>query len=181
MNRGLFQLLKLAAPSIQEKLDQHFDREGDGRKWATFRNNLRSKGFANAAKSDARADDKLRRYVEMNHLHKTGKGPTVSFKGDSGKRYHIKYHESINRYSCSCPDWTIKRSTEGGDCKHISELKSQVSMVKHASLALKELAGLGRMGMMAARKESNDEGAWHAGQVNKAYKTVAMQRKIRRG
>lgn len=181
MNRGLYQLLKLAAPSIQEKLDQHFDYEGNGKKWAKFRYNLRSKGFANAAKADPRADEKLRRYVEMNHLHKAGKGPTIAFKSDSGKRYTIKYHDSIDRYSCSCPDWVIKRSTQGGDCKHIEDLKSQVGMVKSAALALRELAGLGRMGMMALHKEHNDEQAWHAGQINKVHRNVAMEKKLRRG
>lgn len=181
MNPGLFSFLKLATPKIQEKLDQHFDTSGDGKKWTAFKQNLRSKGFAEAAKSDPRADEKLKKYVEMVHLHKTGKGPTFPVKSDdSNKRYVVKYHPSVERFTCSCPDWTIKHSVDGGDCKHIKKLKSQSSMVKKAGLALREMAGLGRVLGMKARTEGNNEQAWHAGEVNRVHRNVSQERKLRR-
>jgi hypothetical protein len=181
MTPGLFGLLKLAAPSVQEKLDLHFDTSGDGKKWTAFRRNLRSKAFADAAKNDPRADPKLKKYVAMVHLHKTDKVPAIPVKSEtSGKTYTVKYHPSIGRYSCSCPDWTIKHSVNGKDCKHIKKLKSQSDMVKKAAMALRELAGLGRAGLQAYRTEGHNEQAWHAGQVNKIHKNLAQERKLRR-
>lgn len=173
-------MLKFAGASVQEKLDQHFDTIGNGKKWATFRQNLRSKGFAAAAKDDPRADEKLKKYVEMVHLHKTGKGPTVSVKGDSGKRYAVKYHPERKMYSCSCPDWTIVKSQSNGECKHIRQVKSQSSMVKKASFALREIAGLGRAGLQAYRAEGHNEQAWNANQVNRIHSNIAKERKLRR-
>ncbi len=182
MNLGLFSFLKQAA-SVREKLDQHFDSDwsGKGKKWNAFRQNLKSKRFAEAAMSDPRADEKLKKYVEMVHLHKAGKGPTFPVKSDSsGKTYQVKYHPSIGRFTCPCLDWTIKHSIDGGDCRHIRKLKSQTAMVKAASLALREIAGLGRAGLQAYRTEGHNEGAWHAGQVTQIHRNVRQDRKLRR-
>jgi hypothetical protein len=184
MSPGLFGLLKLAAPTatklkFQEKLDLHFDG-ADRKKWPAFRRELRSKGFLEAVKKDNRADPKLKRFAEMVHLHKTGKGPTFPVKSESGKRYVVKYHPERNIYSCSCPDWTIVKSQSAGECKHIKQVKSQSSMVKKAAFALRELAGLGRAGLQSYRTESHNEQAWHAGQVNKIHKSITQDRKLRR-
>lgn len=171
MNQKLFNFLKLASGS-QEKLNQHFSAPGDGKKWAVFRRELKSKGFVKAIESDDRADAKLKQFARMVHLHKTDKVPAFRVQGDSGKQYTVKYHPSIERYSCSCPDWTIKHSVDGGDCKHVKKLVSQVDMVKKAGLALRELAGMGRAGLQAYRTEGNRERAWHAGEVNRIHKKV---------
>lgn len=179
MTPGLFGFLKLAAPA-QEKLDLHFSAPGDGKKWAVFKRELKSKGFLKAVESDERSDEKLKQYAKMIHLHKTGKGPTFPVAGDSGKKYTVKYHPDIERFTCSCPDWTIKRSTSGGDCKHIQKLKSQQSMVKEASFAIRQLANAARMGNMQRQTVNHEEQAWHAGQVNQMHKNVALERKLRR-
>jgi len=171
MNPGLFSFLKVAA-SLEEKLDQHFDMPGNGKKWTSFRQNLRSKTFTEAVKNDPRADEKLKKYSEMVHLHKIGKGPSFPVTGDSGKRYVVKYHPKIERFTCSCPDWTIKHSIDGGDCKHIRKLKSQADMVKAAGVALRELFGAGRLGMHVLRNETANEQAWHARETNRMHKKV---------
>lgn len=179
MRTGLFSFLKLAAPA-QEKLDLHFSAPGDGKKWAVFRRELKSKGFLKAVEGDDRSDDKLKLFAQMVHFHKTGKGPTFPITGDSGKRYTVKYHPSIERFTCSCPDWTIKRSTVGEDCKHIKKLKSQSQMVKEASFALRQIAAAGRMANIKRQTESNDEQSWHASQVNKIHRNIAQERKLKR-
>lgn len=179
MNPGLYNLLKFAAAKPQEKLDQHFGQAG-GKRWSQFRKNLRSKGFLEAVQKDERADDKLKTFSQMVHLHKTGKGPTFSIKGSSGRQYSVKYHPNLDIYSCSCPDWTIVKSQTAGECKHIKEAKSQVSMVKKASAALRELAGLGRLGLQSYRNEKNDEQAWNVGEVNKIHHNLAVQKRLRR-
>lgn len=178
MSPALFKFLKLAASAtsrqrVQEKLDQHFSAT-DKKRWQQFRRDLRQKSFADAVQHDDRADDKLRQYAKMVHLHKTGTGPSFPVKSDtSGRRYTVKYHPGVERYTCSCPDWTIKHTIDGGDCKHIRKLKSQVSMVKEASQALRELLGLGRAGLQVYRTEGNDEKAWHAGQVSRVHRVIA--------
>jgi len=179
MNPGLFRFFKLAA-SVHEKLDTHFSTISDGKKWATFRRELKSKGFLKAVEDDDRSDDKLKQYSKMVHLHKTGKGPTFPVKSDdSGKTYVVKYHPDLQRFSCPCPDWTIKHTIDGGDCKHIRKLKSQASMVKEAGFALRELMGAGRLGAQLYRTDKHDTQAWNAGQVNKIHQNVAQQRRLR--
>lgn len=181
MNRKLFEFIKISAAPPQEKLDDHFGSM-DSKKWSRFKRDLRSKRFVEAVKQDDRADEKLKRFAEMNHLHKTGKGPSFSMPSESsGKKYTIKYHEGIDRYSCSCPDWAMIRSSRGGDCKHVSKLRSQLSMVKEASVAIRELAGLGRLGLRFMQTESDKEQAWHAGQINQGYRALAKEKKLRRG
>lgn len=172
MTSKLFNFLKLAAGS-QEKLDMHFSTPGsDSKRWALFRRELKSKGFVKAIEADDRSDEKLKQYAKMVHLHKTGKGPSFSITGDTGKRYTVKYHSSIDRFTCSCPDWTIKHSVDGKDCKHIRKLQSQADMIKKAGVALRELAGFGRAGLQAYRTEGHREQAWHAGEVGRIHKKV---------
>lgn len=180
MNAKLLGFLKLAAPQFEEKLDHHFSQAGNGKKWTKFRRDLRNKGFVEAVMKDERSDDKLRMFAQMVYLHKAGKGPSYLVKGSAGKRYSVKYHPSRDIYSCSCPDWTIVKSQHAGECKHIKEVKSQISMVKKASFALREIAGLGRAGLQSYRTEGHNEQAWHAGQVNKIHKSIARDRKLRR-
>lgn len=180
MTPALFSFLKLA--TVQEKLDTHFSSVGDGKKWAQFRRQLKSKGFLKAVEKDDRSDEKLKQFSKMVHLHKTGKGPTFPVKSDeSSKTYVIKYHPDIQRFTCPCMDWTIKHSIDGDDCKHIRKFKSQASMVKEAGLAIRELMGLGRAGAQAYRNTTNDEKAWHAGQVNQIHRGIRQERKLRNG
>jgi len=178
MNTKLFSFLKLAAPTNRERLDLHFG-SGDGKRWEKFQRALKSRGFVKAIEKDERADEKLKQYSRMVHLHKTGKGPVFPVKSDSsGKTYQVKYHSSIGRFTCSCPDWTIKHSVSGGDCKHISKLKSQSEMVKRASMAMQSIARSARMMGLQHRIVSNDEQAWHAGEVNKIHRRIAADRRV---
>ncbi len=182
MNPTLLSFLKIAAPSTRarEQLDLHFTLD-DKKKWQRFRQNLRGKGFLEAVHGDERSDEKLKKFSQMVHMHKTGRGPSFDVKSDSsGKTYTVKYHPDLERFSCSCPDWTIKHTIDGGDCKHIRKLKSQSSMVKTSGLALRELFGAGRAGLQMYRTEGHHEKAWHAGEVSKIHKNVAQERALKR-
>lgn len=176
MNTGLFHFLKIAAPTNQERLDLHFG-SGDGKKWEKFQRALKSRGFMKAVEKDERSDEKLKQYAKMVHLHKTGKGPVFPVKSESSdKTYQVKYHPGPQRFTCSCPDWTIKHSVDGGDCKHIRKLKSQSEMVKKAALAMQTLTRSVRMLGLQHRAINNEEQAWHAGEVNKIHRRIAKER-----
>lgn len=175
---------KTAAPLApserhQEKLDSHFSSD-DPKKWRLFRRNLRAKSFAEAVAQDERSDSKLKKFSKMISLHQTGKGPTMKVQG-TGKTHTVKYHPELSRYTCSCGDWTFVKSLKPvsqADCKHIAQVKSQSSMVKKASQAwlMKQIAGAGRLGLQVARKENNEEQAWHAGEVNKIHRRVGLKK-----
>ena len=139
-------LSKLAglAPSAQhqEFLDNHFTDTSTS-KWRAFKNKLVSPRFVDAVKQDDRTDSKLKRYSENNARHMQAKGvPSYRVPSQSsGKSYTVKYHPSIDRFSCNCGDWVHKRSTKGkgGECKHVKmvkyELKAQgIPKEKQASL-----------------------------------------------
>jgi hypothetical protein len=124
-------LVKLAAiapkPAITDKLDKHFVAT-DKSKWKAFKRNLKSKQFAQAIAGDERADEKLKKYTEMMHLHLKGKGEKQTVDG-----YVIKYHPEHSRFTCSCGDWEYRKSHAGGDCKHIKKLKEESHMEKMAA------------------------------------------------
>lgn len=138
MRSGLLTFLtdmqKLAAPQSQpqheEFLDDHFSLSP---KWRTFKKKLRSPSFVAAVKQDLRADDKLKRYSDANAKHVQARGvPTFAIPSMSGssKKYSVKYHSDINRFSCNCGDWVHARSHQTGntqqDCKHIKHVKAQL-------------------------------------------------------
>jgi len=37
--------------------------------------------------------------------------------------YSVKYSETLGRWMCNCKDWMYRKLYEGGDCKHILEVK----------------------------------------------------------
>ena len=134
MRPGLFSLLtKLAglAPSVQhqEFLDSHFTDSSSSR-WRAFKNKLVSPRFVDAVKQDERADSKLKRYSENNARHMQAKGvPSYQVPSQSsGKSYSVKYHPSVDRFSCNCGDWVHKKSTKGkgGECKHVKMVKREL-------------------------------------------------------
>jgi hypothetical protein len=139
-----FEKLAGLAPSQphQEFLDNHFT-DASTSKWRAFKNKLVSPRFVDAVKQDERADTKLKRYSENNARHMQAKGvPSYQVPSQStGRSYTVKYHPSIERFSCNCGDWVHKQSTrrKSGECKHVKmvkmELKAQgISKEKQAAL-----------------------------------------------
>ena len=57
---------------------------------------------------------------------------------NAGEKYSLKFHPEEKRWSCSCPDWQVRRKGLGKehkahhDCKHIKahKLKSKSWLVK---------------------------------------------------
>lgn len=159
MRQGLLTFLsdmqKLATPQSQpqhdEFLDSHFSLSPQ---WKTFKKKLRAKSFVEAVRQDNRSDDKLKRYSEANAKHVQARGvPTFSIPSmSSGKKYSVKYHEDLDRFTCNCGDWVHARSHQTGkasqDCKHIKHLKSQLDYLgKSPEEAMKKMA----MGQAASR------------------------------
>ena len=125
-------------PHQQGFLDEHFQVDPN---WKKFHRNLRSKSFVATVRQDTRSDSKLKRFVRMVGLRQQSKSKGIPAPGDGGKTYKIKYHPEARRFSCSCRDWTYKRSVKNrgpeGDCKHIKRMKEgakQTLMSKVAAL-----------------------------------------------
>lgn len=132
MKPGLFSLLKIAAkksqPQHNDFLDEHFSISP---KWKDFRTKLKSPTFIEAVRQDTRANEKLIRYAENNGRHAQAKNVPV-FKvpsQSSSIAYTVKYHPSIDEYSCNCGDWIHSRShqenKENKNCKHIKLIKER--------------------------------------------------------
>lgn len=130
MKPGLLSILtKLAAPLSQpqheEFLDEHFSLSPQ---WKTFKKKLKSKGFVSAVEQDTRADDKLKRFSEANgrHLQARGVPKFVVPSHTTSKRYTVKYHPDVGRFSCNCGDWVHARSHQTSksaqDCKHVRQV-----------------------------------------------------------
>ncbi len=158
MKNGLLMFLtemqKLAAPQSQpqheEFLDDHFSLSPQ---WKTFKKKLRSKSFVEAVRQDTRSDDKLKRYSEANAKHVQARGvPKFSVPSmSSGKKYSIKYHSDIDRFSCNCGDWVHAKSHRMGktqqDCKHIKHVKAQLQYLGKDPEDFIKQAALGRVAL----------------------------------
>jgi len=105
----------------QDFLDEHFSITP---KWDDFHKKLKNKSFVTAVQSDTRTNDKLKAFVSSVSMREQSKGPSVKAPSDVSGSYKVKYHPDHDRFSCTCPDWTFKRSVTGSDCKHISRLKT---------------------------------------------------------
>jgi len=177
MTRGMLYLLTKTArlaPSVkhQELLDTHFTTE-DKKKWRTFKRALRSKKFVDAVQQDERADDKLKRYAEMLNKHQKGKGPSFSVSGQSGV-YTVKFHPDIDRFTCSCPDWSYTKShkTDKANCKHITAVKLDlqrdgVMLEKTANL----LRGVVNLYGASRKTEAENDKSQKAAIVANAYRS----------
>lgn len=115
-------------PEHTDFLDEHFGVESQ---WGPLRRNLKNEQFVDAVKQDTRSDKKLKRFAKQVGLRDRSKQPGLSAIGDSGATYKIKFHPETKRLSCSCNDWTYKRSVRNrgaqGDCKHISRMKNTMA------------------------------------------------------
>jgi hypothetical protein len=110
-------------PQDQEFLDEHF---GVQPAWNQFHKNLKKPQFVEAVRQDTRSDTKLKRFAKMVGTREQSRSRPVNVVGDSGKKYKVKYHPEAGRFSCSCPDWTYKKSVGRGECKHIRRLQQGI-------------------------------------------------------
>jgi hypothetical protein len=107
---------------IQERLDKHLS-PSDPQRWKGFSKDLRSRAFAESFKNDERATPAQRQSVDMRHRHITAKDKGITVKGETGT-YQVKYHPTVDAYTCSCGDYTYKKSgVKGGVCKHIQQAR----------------------------------------------------------
>jgi predicted nucleic acid-binding Zn finger protein/dephospho-CoA kinase len=171
-------LKKLAAvvaahPDVAAKVDQHLTPSTPNR-WGGFGKNLRSKAFLEAFKNDERTTAAQKRSAELRHKHLTSKEPGIKVQGEHGQ-YVVKYHPDLERHTCSCNDFVYNRSAKGGDCKHITTVKSD-PMVKAAAriLGYQEVASsMTKTGFVARMLQAGMHGrlaenARRRGQVAKA-------------
>ncbi len=124
-------------PQYQAFLDEHFSISP---KWDDFHKKLKNKSFVTAVQQDTRSNDKLKAFVDAVSMREQAKGPAVKALSDVSGSYKVRYHPEHDRFSCTCPDWTFKRSVSGADCKHIDRIKttskdSLMEKTKEASAA----------------------------------------------
>jgi len=135
-------------PKDQEFLDDHF---GIAPQWKSFQKKLKNPQFIDAVRQDTRSDRKLKRFSKMVGMRQQSKQKGIKVFGDRSNSYQIKYHPEAKRFSCSCPDWTYKRSVRNrgrtGECKHIrrvkNTMKQELMKTGSASMGL-NLLRLGR-------------------------------------
>jgi hypothetical protein len=162
-----------AAPEIQDQVDTHFS-SADPKKWKEFRKRLRDKGFAAAVRQDERSDAKLKRFADLVGRHVSSKDPGMPVDGSEGKKYRVKYHADISRYSCSCPHWTYKLapSPGGGDCRHIEQVKGAEKKASATITLPKAVKNLLSAGWVHAQTEKRDDQAHKARSARKAYEEI---------
>ena len=189
MTSGLFAILKRASeadvsklqpkPKYQSMLDQHFSVH-EPVDWRNFRKAVRSKEFVNALKSDERADDKLKRYAEAMNLHYTNKSGEAFTVPGHGKNYTVKFHPQVERYTCSCPDWSYARShqvdKDKQDCKHIKMVKLELEAQKQKEkIALVLPKGISGIANTLYQKNKLDDRTIKNDAIWKAYKEQMPQ------
>ena len=156
-------------PHHVEYLDEHF---GVSPQWKSFHRKLRSEKFVDAVRQDTRSNRKLKRFSKMVGLRERSKQEGLSVMGDTGRRYKVKFHPEAKRFSCSCHDWTYKRSVKNrgrsGDCKHINRMKS--SMKQELSKTASPILGLARIGRGLHREDKMRDEAAKMKIQDKAYK-----------
>jgi hypothetical protein len=162
-----------AAPEIQDQVDTHF-ASADPKKWKEFRRRLRDKGFAAAVRRDERSDAKLKRFTDLVGRHVSLKDPGIPVEGSEGKKYRVKYHADITRYSCSCPHWTYKLapSPEGGDCRHIEQVRGAEKRASVTVTLPKAVQNLLSAGWVHRQTEKNKDKAYKARSARKAYHEI---------
>lgn len=165
-------------PKDQEFLDEHFSISPA---WKQFHKNLKQPQFVSTVRQDSRADNKLKRFARMVGTREQSKAKPVAVVGDSGKKYKIKYHPEAGRFSCSCPDWTYKRSVRnkgaGGECKHIKRLRQANGSSMMDKMA-NPLLDILRLGAGVKREEISRDKSKKLGIQYKAYKAHFPQESI---
>lgn len=156
----------------QDFLDEHF---GVTPKWDDFHKKLKNKAFVTAVQTDTRTDDKLKAFVSALSMREQAKGPSVKAPSDVSGNYKVKYHPEHDRFSCTCPDWTFKRSVSGADCKHISRIKttSKESLMDKTKVAAIDV--LFRVGRALNQKEKTLDAAEHLKAENQVYSQAYPQ------
>ena len=158
-------------PQHTEFLDEHF---GVDPRWKEFHRKLRSKKFVDAIKQDTRSNRKLKRFSRMVGLRQQTKQKGLLIAGDSGKSYRIKYHPEAKRFSCSCKDWTYKRSTRNrgrtGDCKHIGRMRDSMRQGLMKTAGGGPLLAAARLGRGFQQEEKHRDTATKEKIKHRAYK-----------
>lgn len=151
-------------------LDNHF---GVSRQWSDFNKKLKSKDFQAAVVSDTRSDDKLKTFVNAIAMREQAKGPSLKAVSDTSGSYKIRYHPSADRFSCTCPDWTYKRSHDDkSDCKHIERVKSssrETLMAKTKSASANPAEVLFSIGRVLNRRQKDLQVASDLKEENQAF------------
>lgn len=157
-------------PEQQNFLDSHFSIAPQ---WDSFRSNLKDKSFANAVITDTRSDDKLKIFAKAINMRDQVKGKTVKAPSDTSGSYDVKYHPSEGRFSCTCPDWTYKRSVGGGDCKHIARIKPNTkNMLMKKIATMPPASALFSVGRTINREHKDKTTTEKIKTENKAYEAA---------
>lgn len=158
----------------QDFLDEHFSISP---RWDDFHKKLKSKSFVTAVQHDTRSDDKLKAFVSAVSMREQAKGPAVKAPSDTSGEYKIRYHPEHDRFSCTCPDWTFKRSVSGADCKHISRLKegAKESLMKKTANMVSAADVLFRIGRTVRQKEKNEIATQNLKAENEAFSQAYPQ------
>jgi hypothetical protein len=144
------------APKYTEILDEHFG--GVAPDWMAFQKRLKDKKFTQAVTEDTRANDKLKAFVSAVSMREQEKGPSTKVKSDVQGNYTVKYHSEADRFSCTCPDWTFKKSISGADCKHIQRMRATTKdrlMTKSKIAMMPAAEVLFRVGNSVRRQEKD--------------------------
>lgn len=156
-------------PQHTDFLDEHFGVES---KWNSFRRNLKNQQFVDAVNQDTRSDRKLKRFSKQVGLRDRSKQPGLPVIGDSGATYKIKFHPETKRLSCSCNDWTYRRSVRNrgarGDCKHIKRMKNTMAGQKLTKEAV--ALGLARIARGIHKEDKAEDERIRSKIQHKAYK-----------
>jgi len=154
-------------PEHRDFLDTHF---GVSPQWSDFHKKLKDRTFVNAVSADTRSDDKLKAFAQALNMRDQSKGRSLKVPSDTSGSYKVKFHQEANRFSCTCPDWTYKRSVGGGDCKHIERLKAakKESLMKTASV-ISPADVLFRVGRVVNREHNDKAQAKKLKAENSAY------------
>jgi hypothetical protein len=162
-------MAKAIPQKYQEFLDEHFSISP---MWGSFHKNLKDPDFISAVRKDERSDPKLKRFAKMVGLRETSTSEGISALSDGVGTYKVRYHPEVGRFSCTCPDWTYKRSVKyrgaGSDCKHIQRMGNveKEKLMKTAST----ISGPLRIAKSIYRDEKNYEQAKKMERQNELYK-----------
>ena len=167
--------VRLADQKTLDKIDQHL-APGETSRWKGFNKNLRSKAFVQGFQDDERPTPSQKMSVEMRHKHLASKTKGVKVQGETGN-YTVKYHPDIDRYTCSCGDFTYKKSgVQGGACKHIAQARDpskeqnllRFEKVGSRIAEYEKQAGLVSRGFQYGAQARQAESARRSGQVAKS-------------
>ncbi len=164
------------APHHQEFLDSHFG--GVAPDWMAFHKKLTDPQFSTAVQEDTRSNDKLKAFSSAISMRDQHEGPSSRARSDVGGSYKVRYHPQEKRFSCSCPDWTYKKSVSGEDCKHITRMKSRTkeNLVSKTKVAMMPpIETLLRVGNTMRRQEKDEQSAQRLKAQNQAFQEAFPQ------